>query len=98
MVALRSTRQDRALLVAVWALTLVVLAVGIAAVSPVLLLWGVVGLPGAIFLTRVHLRDTRRSADPATDDSPDPTTELAGKTELPGADDGTGVESKESPR
>jgi hypothetical protein len=72
VVALRSTRQDRALLFTVWALTLVVLAAGIATINPVLLLWGVVGLPGAIFMTRIHIRDTRRAASSGDGSSADP--------------------------
>jgi|GEM_PF-2761628 len=59
MVKLRSTRQDRTLLIAVWVLTVIVLVLGGLAVSPILLVWGVVGLLAAIYLTRVHIRDTR---------------------------------------
>ncbi|CAO5229482.1 hypothetical protein [Frankia sp. AgKG'84/4] len=74
MVSLRSSRQDRTLLVVVWLLDLVVLGLGIALLQPALLLWGVIGLPGAVFLTRVHLRDTRRRppAAPPSDDGPAP--------------------------
>ncbi|ONH31184.1 hypothetical protein [Pseudofrankia asymbiotica] len=59
MVKLRSTRQDRTLLIAVWVLTVIVLVLGGLAKSPILLVWGTVGLLAAIFLTRVHFRDTR---------------------------------------
>ncbi|WP_322766542.1 hypothetical protein [Frankia sp. Cr1] len=58
MVALRSRRADRAPLVAVWVLGLAVLGVGIAAVSPILIIWGVLGVAGSAFATRIHLRDT----------------------------------------
>jgi hypothetical protein len=72
MVALQSRRADRIPLVAVWVLTLAVLAVGIAAVSPILIVWGVLGVVGVVFLTRVHLRDTRvrRSPDDPTVGNP----------------------------
>nr|MDT0667858.1 hypothetical protein [Micromonospora sp. DSM 115978] len=67
-----------------------------------LLVWGVLGLPGAIFLTRIYVRDHRRQpTDPDGSDlaGSDPAGgELAGKVESAGADDGSGVESKESPR
>ncbi|MDT3443733.1 MULTISPECIES: hypothetical protein [unclassified Pseudofrankia] len=59
MVKLRSTRQDRTLLIAVWVLTVIVLVLGGLAKSPILLVWGTVGLIAAIYLTRVHFRDTR---------------------------------------
>jgi hypothetical protein len=59
MVKLRSTRQDRTLLIAVWVLTVIVLGLGGLSRSPILLVWGTVGLLAAIYLTRVHLRDTR---------------------------------------
>ncbi len=75
MVSLRSGRQDRTLLIVVWVLDLVVLGLGIATLQPVLLLWGVIGLPGAVFLTRVHLRDTRArppSAPPGDDGTTPP--------------------------
>jgi hypothetical protein len=62
MVALRSTRQDRTLLIVLWAFTAIVLTLGGLAVSPILLVWGVVGLLAAIYLTRIHIRDTRASA------------------------------------
>jgi hypothetical protein len=85
---------------------LVVLTLGIVSLSPVLLLWGVVGLPGAIFLTRVHVRDTKLAAQPPAEDSPnpdaepelEPQSESVGTSEVSGAADGTDVESKESPR
>jgi hypothetical protein len=72
MVALQSRRADRIPLVALWVLTLAVLAVGIAAVSPLLIVWGVLGVAGVAFLTRVHLRDTRvrRSPDDPAAGSP----------------------------
>ncbi len=65
MVALRSRRADRAPLVAVWVLGLAVLGVGIAAASPILIIWGVLGVGGSAFATRIHLRDTgiRRSRE-----------------------------------
>ncbi|MCK9876117.1 hypothetical protein MXD59_10060 [Frankia sp. Ag45/Mut15] len=71
MVTLRSRRQDRLLVVVVWLLTVVVLGLGIATVNPILLLWGVIGLPGAVFLTRVHLRDTRGGGGPSGSSDPD---------------------------
>ncbi|SNQ45697.1 conserved hypothetical protein [Frankia canadensis] len=61
---LRSGRQDRVLVVVVWALTVVVLGLGIATVSPILIVWGVIGLPAAVFLTFVHVRDTRSAPPP----------------------------------
>jgi hypothetical protein len=75
MVALRSSGRDRVPLVAVWVLTLAVVAVGIAARSPIMLLWGALGIPGAAFLTRIHLRDTGRRRDapaPAAPPAPPP--------------------------
>ncbi|MCK9894693.1 hypothetical protein [Frankia sp. AgB32] len=75
MVSLRSGRQDRTLLIVVWVLDLVVLGLGIATLQPILLLWGVIGLPGAVFLTYVHLRDTRArppSTPPHDDDGAAP--------------------------
>ncbi|OAA18765.1 hypothetical protein UG55_110017 [Frankia sp. EI5c] len=76
MVELRSGRQDRALLLIVWGLTVVVLVLGALTLSPILLVWGVIGLPAAVLLSYVHLRDTRRSATaaggrPAAGDTPD---------------------------
>ncbi|CUU55740.1 hypothetical protein Ga0074812_105395 [Parafrankia irregularis] len=62
MVELRSGRQDRALLLIVWGLTLVVLVLGVLTLSPILLVWGVIGLPAAVALGYVHVRDTRRQA------------------------------------
>jgi len=59
MVALRSTRQDRTLLIVLWLFTVLVLVLGGIVVSPILLVWGTVGLLAAVFLTRIHLRDTR---------------------------------------
>ncbi|WP_018504496.1 hypothetical protein [Parafrankia discariae] len=59
MVGLRSGRQDRALLMVVWGLTLLVLVLGALTLSPILLVWGVIGLPAAIALSYVHVRDTR---------------------------------------
>jgi hypothetical protein len=64
MVSLRSGRQDRLLVVVVWLLTVVVLGLGIATLNPILLIWGVLGLPAAVFLSYVHLRDTRPPAGP----------------------------------
>ncbi|WP_462188743.1 MULTISPECIES: hypothetical protein [unclassified Frankia] len=64
MVSLRSGRQDRFLVGVVWLLTVLVLGLGIATLNPVLLLWGVLGLPAAVFLTYVHVRDTRPPSDP----------------------------------
>jgi hypothetical protein len=59
MVALRSKRQDRTLLIVLWSFTVIVLVLGGFAVSPILLVWGTVGLLAAIYLTRIHVRDTR---------------------------------------
>jgi Na+-transporting methylmalonyl-CoA/oxaloacetate decarboxylase gamma subunit len=70
MVALRSARRDRWLLAPVWVLTLAVLGVGIALVVPILIFWGAVGLIGAVFATRVLLRDVRSEA--AAADEPEP--------------------------
>ena len=64
MVGLRSTPQDRVLLLIVWVLTLVVLVLGIITLSPILLVWGSIGLPAAVFLTYIHIRDTRPGARP----------------------------------
>jgi Flp pilus assembly protein TadB len=77
MVALRSSRQDRTMLVAVWVLTTVVLVLGILAGSPILLVWGTVGLLAAIFLTRIHLRDTRQARVAATDEPAQPGSSAA---------------------
>jgi hypothetical protein len=60
MVGLRSRRQDRTLLIVLWLFTAVVLVIGGLAVSGILLVWGTVGLIAAIYLTRIHVRDTRR--------------------------------------
>jgi hypothetical protein len=73
MVALRSARRDRWLLAPVWVLTLAVLGVGIALVVPILIFWGAVGLTGAVFATRVLLRDVRSEA--AAADEPEPAAE-----------------------
>ncbi|KJE22074.1 hypothetical protein FF36_03666 [Frankia torreyi] len=70
MVSLRSGRQDRLLVVVVWLLTVVVLGLGIATVNPILLVWGVLGLPAAVFLSYVHLRDTRPPAGPGGSGGP----------------------------
>jgi hypothetical protein len=59
MVALRSRRQDRGLIVALWVLTLPVIGLGIAVVNPILIFWGALGVSAAAFLTRIHVRDTR---------------------------------------
>ncbi|MCK9904248.1 hypothetical protein CC117_09915 [Parafrankia colletiae] len=66
MVELRSGRQDRVLLLVVWGLTLVVLVLGALTLSPILLVWGIIGLPAAVALGYVHLRDTRRAAAQTT--------------------------------
>lgn len=72
MVALRSRRQDRTLLIVLWLFTALVLVLGILAVSGILLVWGTVGLLAAIFLTYIHVRDTRHVADdPGAGPSPD---------------------------
>jgi hypothetical protein len=63
MVALRSRRQDRTLLIVLWLFTALVLVLGVLAVSGILLVWGSVGLLAAIFLTYIHVRDTRHVAD-----------------------------------
>ncbi|MCM3886619.1 hypothetical protein [Frankia sp. R82] len=91
MVTLRSGRQDRLLVVVVWVLTVVVLALGIATVNPILLLWGVIGLPAAVFLTRVHLRDTRSGGPGPTE----PPTPVAGS---PGTEDPSDSTSEENDR
>ncbi|SBW28105.1 hypothetical protein [Protofrankia symbiont of Coriaria ruscifolia] len=59
MVALRSRREDRTLLVAAWVLAVTVLVLGVAVVAPILIMWGVLGVAAAVFATRIHLRDTR---------------------------------------
>ena len=59
-----SRDRVRVLVGVVWALTVVVLGLGIATVNPILLLWGVIGLPAAVFLTYVHVRDTRQAPPP----------------------------------
>ncbi len=73
MVALRSGRQDRRLIAVLWVLTLAVLGTGVASAKPVLIFWGVLGVAGSVFLTRVHVRDTRSgpTATP-TADTPGP--------------------------
>ncbi|MBL7492013.1 hypothetical protein I6A60_11130 [Frankia sp. AgB1.9] len=63
MVGLRSRRQDRTLLIVLWLFTAVVLVIGGLAVSGILLVWGTVGLLAAIFLTYIHVRDTRGQGD-----------------------------------
>jgi hypothetical protein len=63
MVALRSRKQDRTLLVVLWVFTAIVLVLGGFALSPILLVWGTVGLIAAIYLTRIHIRDTRGPGD-----------------------------------
>ncbi|MBL7496782.1 hypothetical protein I6A84_37180 [Frankia sp. CNm7] len=92
MVALRSTRQDRTLLIAVWALTVVVLVLGGIVVSPILLVWGTVGLIAAIYLTRIHIRDTRsrgnRPGDgPGADGAPEPSGPDAAETDTADAEE-----------
>jgi hypothetical protein len=67
MVVLRSARQDRWLLVPVWALTVAALGLGIVLVAPILIFWGAVGLIGALFATRVLLRDVRSEAADTAD-------------------------------
>lgn len=81
VVALRSTRQDRALLIAVWVLTVAVLVLGGIAKSPILLVWGTVGLIAAIFLSRIHFRDTRGSGTSTPPDAdPDAGASRVGST------------------
>jgi hypothetical protein len=63
MVPLSSARRDRWLLAPVWVLTLAVLGVGIGLLVPILIFWGAVGLIGAIFATRILLRDVRSEGD-----------------------------------
>ncbi|AEH11046.1 MULTISPECIES: hypothetical protein [Protofrankia] len=75
MVALRSRREDRVLLVAAWVLTVIALVLGVVASAPILILWGVLGVGAAVFATRIHLRDTRvHQPRPGTE------TQLAGDT------------------
>ncbi|WP_261568290.1 hypothetical protein [Frankia gtarii] len=86
MVNLRSGRQDRLLVIMVWLLTVVVLGLGIATTSPILLVWGVLGLPAAVFLSYVHLRDTRSgppagSGGAAEPTSAEPTSAESGSTD-----------------
>jgi hypothetical protein len=72
MVALRSGgRQDAVLLAVVWVLTAAALALGVALAAPILIFWGVVGLAGAGFLTRIHLRTGARLPGGASGDAPD---------------------------
>ena len=72
MVALRSGgRQDVALLVAVWVLTVAALVLGIVLVAPILIFWGAVGLVGAFFLTRIHRRTTSAAAEEPRESAPD---------------------------
>lgn len=82
------------MVVAVWALTALVLGLGIATLSPILLLWGAIGLPGAIFLTRIHVRDTRQAAK--TTDTTD--IDVPAATEATEADADADLDSKETPR
>ncbi|WP_322780681.1 hypothetical protein [Frankia sp. Cas4] len=85
MVALRSRRADRAPLVAVWVLGLAVLGVGIAAVSPILIIWGVLGVAGSAFATRIHLRDTglhRPREDTETSTPTETSTETSTPTQV----------------
>ncbi|ADP79081.1 hypothetical protein [Pseudofrankia inefficax] len=71
MVGLRSRRQDRTLLIVLWLFTAIVLVLGGFAVSPILLVWGTVGLLAAIFLTYIHVRDTRgQGGGPGAQDTP----------------------------
>jgi len=92
MVALRSTRQDRTLLIVLWLFTVLVLVLGGIVVNPILLVWGTVGLLAAVFLTRIHLRDTRaRSGGDARPDGAAFTRENAGGT----GQDATGPDSTE---
>jgi hypothetical protein len=81
VVALRSTRQDRRLLIVLWVFDAVVLALGATALSVILLVWGGIGLIAAIYLTYIHVRDTRSGGGapppigPGGDaDSPETTT------------------------
>ncbi|WP_045876150.1 hypothetical protein [Pseudofrankia sp. DC12] len=71
MVGLRSRRQDRTLLIVLWLFTVIVLVIGGLAVSGILLVWGAVGLIAAIFLTRIHVRDTRQPDAPGTAAGPE---------------------------
>ncbi len=71
MVALRSGgRQDAVLLMVVWGLTVAALVLGIILVAPILIFWGVVGLIGAGFLTRIHRR-TGAAQHPGAPESAD---------------------------
>ncbi|MCM3925313.1 hypothetical protein ND748_27050 [Frankia sp. AiPs1] len=89
MVSLRSGRQDRLLVVVVWLLTVVVLGLGIATLNPILLIWGVLGLPAAVFLSYVHLRDTRPPAGPGGGES----TSAESTSAEPGSSSGSADES-----
>jgi hypothetical protein len=59
MVALRSNRQNLPLLIVLWVFEVVVLTLGSIAGSAILLVWGGIGLIAAIYLTYIHVRDTR---------------------------------------
>ncbi|MGF7239149.1 MAG: hypothetical protein ACQSGP_29965 [Frankia sp.] len=70
MVALRSGgRQDAVLLMVVWGLTVAALVLGIILVAPILIFWGLVGLVGAGFLTRIHRRTGAAPKHPAGHDN-----------------------------
>ncbi|WP_076842965.1 MULTISPECIES: hypothetical protein [Protofrankia] len=89
MVALRSRREDRVLLVAAWVLTVAALVLGVVASAPILILWGVLGVGAAVFATRIHLRDTRpRQPDPATGTRPAGEAQPADQARPAGADHG----------
>lgn len=87
MVNLRSGRQDRLLVIVVWLLTVVVLGLGIATASPILLVWGVLGLPAAVFLSYVHLRDTRSGPPAGPGGVAEPTSAEPTSAEPTSADD-----------
>ncbi len=84
MVALRSRREDRTLLVAAWVLAVTVLVLGVVAVAPILIIWGVLGVGAAVFATRIHLRDTRARQTQA-----DSQTQAAQAEEPAGGDRGS---------
>jgi hypothetical protein len=84
MVALRSGgRQDAVLLMVVWVLTVAALALGVVLAAPILIFWGVVGLAGAGFLTRIHLRTRARTTARDDDDPADPAGPAGDEEKVP---------------
>jgi hypothetical protein len=86
MVALRSRRQDRGLVVALWALTLPVIGLGVAVVNPILIFWGALGALGAVFITLIHVRDTRARFSAAAGGAPESGAPDVGHTDDVGED------------